>query len=73
MISFWEEHEELVVDGVISKIEIGLGPRGELRFPSHNDHRGGFLFGRRKHFPSHTDVATRGREYPPIHEFQVIH
>lgn len=40
MISFSEEFKELVVDGFISEIEIGVGPCGELRFPSHIGRRG---------------------------------
>ncbi|KAL3618639.1 hypothetical protein CASFOL_037458 [Castilleja foliolosa] len=35
MKSFRFEFDELFENEVISKIEIGLGPRGELRYPSH--------------------------------------
>lgn len=34
MRSFRVEFDEFFVDGVISMIEIGLGPCGELRYPS---------------------------------------
>lgn len=34
MRSFRVEFDEFFVDGVISMVEIGLGPCGELRYPS---------------------------------------
>lgn len=35
MRSFRVEFDEFFQDGIISEIEIGLGPCGELRFPSY--------------------------------------
>lgn len=35
MRSFRVEFDEFFADGVISEIEVGLGPCGELRYPSY--------------------------------------
>lgn len=35
MRSFRVEFDEFFEDGIISKIEVGLGPCGELRYPSY--------------------------------------
>lgn len=35
MRSFRVEFNEFFVDGIIAEIEVGLGPCGELRYPSY--------------------------------------
>jgi beta-amylase len=35
MRSFRAEFDEFFVDGIISMVEVGLGPCGELRYPSY--------------------------------------
>lgn len=35
MRSFRIEFDEFFEDGIISKVEVGLGPSGELRYPSY--------------------------------------
>lgn len=40
MRSFRVEFDEFFEDGIISEIEVGLGPCGELRYPSYSAKHG---------------------------------
>lgn len=40
MEGFYEEFREFFDDGSISEIEVGLGPCGELRYPSYPERNG---------------------------------
>lgn len=40
MNSFRENMEDLLDEGLISDIEVGLGPAGEMRYPSYTQSQG---------------------------------
>ena len=40
MRSFRQEFDSLFEDGTVSEVEVGLGPCGELRYPSYPESHG---------------------------------